>query len=77
MHLQPSNFKTWQALGEYDLRIGQPQAALQALRAAVYLNPEAVAPRAEIADRRRTALDPERLPAGAARGGSSGGTAAH
>jgi hypothetical protein len=49
VHLQPSNFKTWQALGEYDLSIGQPQAALQALRAAVYLNPEAVAPRADIA----------------------------
>jgi O-antigen ligase/polysaccharide polymerase Wzy-like membrane protein len=50
VHLQPSNFHAWQALGEYDLRVGQPQAALQALRATVYLNPEAVAPRAEIAD---------------------------
>jgi tetratricopeptide (TPR) repeat protein len=49
VHLQPSNFKTWQALGEYDLRAGQPRAALGALEAAVYLNPEAVAPRAEIA----------------------------
>jgi O-antigen ligase len=48
--LQPSNFHTWQALGEYDLRTGQPQAALQALRAAVYLNPEAVAPRADITE---------------------------
>jgi O-antigen ligase len=50
VHLQPSNFHTWQALGEYDLRVGQPQAALQALRATVYLNPEAVAPRADITD---------------------------
>jgi O-antigen ligase len=50
VHLQPSNFHTWQALGEYDLRAGQPQGALQALRATVYLNPEAVAPRADIAD---------------------------
>jgi hypothetical protein len=49
VHLQPSNFHTWQALGEYDLRTGQPRAALQALQATVYLNPEAVAPRAEIA----------------------------
>ncbi len=49
VHLQPSNFHTWQALGEYDLRVGQAQAALQALRATVYLNPEAVAPRADIA----------------------------
>ncbi len=50
VHLQPSNFHTWQALGEYDLRTGQSQAALQALRATVYLNPEAVAPRADIAE---------------------------
>jgi O-antigen ligase len=50
VHLQPSNFKTWQALGEYDLRAGQPQASLAALEAAVYLNPEAVAPRADIAE---------------------------
>ncbi len=50
VHLQPSNFKTWQALGEYDLRAGQPHAALGALEAAVYLNPEAVAPRADIAE---------------------------
>ncbi len=50
VHLQPSNFHTWQALGEYDLRVGQPQAALQALRATVYLNPEAVAPRADITE---------------------------
>ncbi len=49
VHLQPSNFHTWQALGEYDLRTGQPRAALQALQATVYLNPEAVAPRADIA----------------------------
>ena len=50
VHLQPSNFHTWQALGEYDLHTGHPQAALQALRATVYLNPEAVAPRASIAE---------------------------
>jgi hypothetical protein len=44
VHLQPSNPQTWQALGEYDLRTGNPTAALNELRAAVYLNPEAVAP---------------------------------
>jgi O-Antigen ligase len=49
VHLQPSNFKTWQALGEYDLAVGRPSAALEALRAAVYLNPQAVAPPASIA----------------------------
>jgi O-antigen ligase len=44
VHLQPSNPQTWQALGEYDLQAGNPATALNELRAAVYLNPEAVAP---------------------------------
>jgi hypothetical protein len=49
VHLQPSNPQTWQALGEYDLQTGNPRGALNALRAAVYLNPQAVAPSATIA----------------------------
>jgi cytochrome c-type biogenesis protein CcmH/NrfG len=48
VHLQPSNWQTWEALGEYDLRSGDPRSALDALRAAVYLNPQAVAPRSII-----------------------------
>ncbi len=48
VHLQPSNWQTWEALGEYELRAGDPRSALNALRAAVYLNPEAIAPRATI-----------------------------
>ena len=48
VHLQPSNWQTWEALGEYELHIGDARAALQALQAAVYLNPQAVAPRAII-----------------------------
>jgi hypothetical protein len=44
VHLQPSNPQTWKALGEYDLRTGDYPAALNELRATVYLNPEAVAP---------------------------------
>ena len=44
VHLQPSNPQTWQTLGEYDLRNGNPKAAMNELRAAVYLNPEAIAP---------------------------------
>ena len=48
VHLQPSNPQTWKALGEYDLRTGNPAAALDELRATVYLNPEAVAPRSAI-----------------------------
>ncbi len=48
VHLQPSNPQTWQALGEYDLQAGDARAALNEIRAAVFLNPEAVAPRATI-----------------------------
>jgi hypothetical protein len=48
VHLQPSNWQTWEALGEYELRRGDPRAALDALRAAVYLNPQAIASRAII-----------------------------
>ncbi len=44
VHLQPSNPRTWKALGEYDLQTGNPTDALDELRATVYLNPEAVAP---------------------------------
>jgi O-antigen ligase len=48
VHLQPSNPQTWKALGEYDLHNGNPTAALNELRATVYLNPLAVAPLSEI-----------------------------
>jgi hypothetical protein len=49
VRLQPSNPETWQALGEYDLRTSNFKAAMGELRAAVYLNPEAVAPLSAIA----------------------------
>lgn len=49
VRLQPSNPETWVALGEYDLQASDPQAAVGELRAAVYLNPETVAPEADIA----------------------------
>lgn len=48
VRLQPSNWQTWEALGEYELNAGKPKSALNALRAAVYLNPEAIAPRGTI-----------------------------
>jgi O-Antigen ligase len=38
VRLQPSNPETWLTLGEYDLR-NDPRAAVQELRAAVYLDP--------------------------------------
>ncbi|HSZ69032.1 MAG TPA: O-antigen ligase family protein [Solirubrobacteraceae bacterium] len=50
VHLQPANWQTWEALGEYELHLGDSRAALNALRAAVYLNPQAVAPRATIGE---------------------------
>jgi Flp pilus assembly protein TadD len=49
VRLQPSNPQTWVALGEYDLAANNPRAALQDLSAAIYLNPEAVAPESVIA----------------------------
>jgi O-Antigen ligase len=45
VRLQPSNPQTWLTLGEYDLT-RRPRAALQELEAAIYLNPESVAPEA-------------------------------
>jgi hypothetical protein len=45
VHLQPSNPQTWLTLGEYDLT-RNPRAAVQELEAAIYLNPESVAPEA-------------------------------
>jgi tetratricopeptide (TPR) repeat protein len=50
VHVQPSNWLTWEALGEYELQVGDSQRALNALRAAVYLNPQAVAPGATVDD---------------------------
>jgi hypothetical protein len=42
VHMQPSNPETWVTLGEYDLRT-DPAAAVQELRAAVYLDPQSIA----------------------------------
>ncbi|MGH2835009.1 MAG: O-antigen ligase family protein [Solirubrobacteraceae bacterium] len=42
VHMQPSNPETWSTLGEYDLHTN-PNAAVQELRAAVYLDPQSVA----------------------------------
>ena len=53
--LQPANPQSWVALAEHDLQAGDDAAAVQEFRAAVYLNPETVAPEAEIAN------DPELL----------------
>jgi O-Antigen ligase len=48
VRLQPSNPQTWKVLGEYDLAAHDPQDTLNELRAAIYLNPEAIAPEATI-----------------------------
>ncbi len=41
---QPSNPSSWLALADYDLAHGNPSAALRELQAAIYLNPESIAP---------------------------------
>ncbi|HUH80520.1 MAG TPA: O-antigen ligase family protein [Solirubrobacteraceae bacterium] len=43
VRLQPSNPQTWLELARYDMR-EHPRAALRELRAAVFLNPESIAP---------------------------------
>jgi O-antigen ligase/cytochrome c-type biogenesis protein CcmH/NrfG len=45
VRLQPSNPQTWLALGLYDVR-SDPSAAVTELRAAIYLDPESIAPEA-------------------------------
>jgi O-antigen ligase len=45
VRLQPSNPQTWLVLGRYDLS-SDPRSALRELRAAIYLNPESIAPEA-------------------------------
>jgi hypothetical protein len=45
VRLQPSNPQTWLTLGEYDLS-SNPRAAVDELAAAIYLNPESIAPQA-------------------------------
>jgi hypothetical protein len=48
---QPSNPKTWVALGSYDVA-GDPRAAVGELQAAIYLNPESIAPELLTAEHR-------------------------
>jgi cytochrome c-type biogenesis protein CcmH/NrfG len=43
VRLQPSNPETWLALGEFDVTTA-PRAAVDELGAAIYLNPESIAP---------------------------------
>jgi O-antigen ligase len=45
VRLQPSNPQTWLALGREDLT-SEPAAAVRELQAAIYLNPESIAPEA-------------------------------
>jgi O-antigen ligase len=55
VNLQPANPQAWSALAEHDLQAGNYSSAVQEFRAAVYLDPEIVAPEAQ------TASDPELL----------------
>ncbi len=55
VRLQPSNPQTWLTLGRHEL-VSDPSAAVKDLQAAIYLNPESIAPEA-IADGRREAIE--------------------
>jgi len=50
VRLQPSNPQTWLALARYDLT-SSPRAAVDELQAAIYLNPESIAPEAVAKER--------------------------
>jgi hypothetical protein len=56
VRVQPSNPESWLALGRYELQDGAPAAAVGALQAAIYLDPELIAPEA-ITDGRRKAIE--------------------
>ena len=55
VRLQPSNPQTWLTLGRYDLT-NDPAAALPEFQAAIYLNPESIAPES-IANKQREAIE--------------------
>jgi tetratricopeptide (TPR) repeat protein len=56
VRLQPSNPQTWLVLGRYDLRRDNAMAAVQELRAAIFLDPELISPEA-IANGQREAIE--------------------
>jgi tetratricopeptide (TPR) repeat protein len=78
VRLQPSNPETWLRLGQYDLASvqsktggeGLPEAALNELGAAIYLNPQSIAPEAiadgNPEDLRADAISTRRAPGGPA-----------
>jgi O-antigen ligase len=55
VRLQPSNPQPWLVLGRYELQRGSPMAAVNALQASIFLNPESISPEA-IADGRHEAI---------------------
>lgn len=62
VRLQPSNPQTWLALGRFDLA-SNPRAALQEMQAAIYLNPESIAPEALAKERQAVELHNEYIEA--------------
>lgn len=56
VRLQPSNPQTWLVLGRYDLTGNNPQAAVEELQAAIYLDPESISAEA-IANGQREAIE--------------------
>ncbi|MDQ6749955.1 MAG: O-antigen ligase family protein, partial [Actinomycetota bacterium] len=74
VRLQPANADTWQHLGNYDLAaLGRPRAAVDELRAALYLDPKAPAIQAQFVAALRAlaaAQQAERRPPGATKRGA-------
>jgi cytochrome c-type biogenesis protein CcmH/NrfG len=56
VRLQPSNPQAWLVLGRYDLTSNKPQAAVEELQAAIYLDPESISAEA-IANGQREAIE--------------------
>jgi O-antigen ligase len=62
VRLQPSNPQPWLALGRFDLA-SNPRAALQELQAAIYLNPQSIAPEALAKERQAVEIHNDYLQA--------------
>ncbi len=74
VRLQPSNPETWLTLGEYDMP-SDPRAAVEELRAAVYLDPESIPIQNAYVEALRAAGPGAAARASASAGTSGGGTA--
>jgi hypothetical protein len=73
VRLQPANPATWLQLGEYDLDVHQPRAALAVLEAALYLDPHLAETLSAVAQARAGLTPPRSAPDPAARAAANRG----